>query len=612
MRSIWKKLDVLKINLQNDYNIDILGVSETWLNSSLDDNMLNIQNYNIIRNDRSWNDDVTNTNSKVKRGGGVCMYIKNNIKFSTHALEMYNVSCRNIECQWVKILLDKQRNIVIGNIYRPPQGNIKNFVEYLEGVIENLDLSKEDLVLMGDFNIDFLDKTSNDLKIMEPFTTQIGLDKYIQFPTHYSNNKNSCIDQILSNSNFIESGGVENLNISDHQMVFIIRKKVKKVKDKITFKGRSYRNYDHNLFQNQLRNHDWGQLFEEKCPNKIWTILIDTIHYYINLQCPLKEFKINKIKEPWITHELLEFIKDKDKALRTAKRTKLHDNWIIAKRLRNECLTRVRNCKANFIQNELDMNSDDSKKIWNSIKQVIPDAKKNKDRMFLIDTITNKEVEPNELPNFINNFFADIGPNLARNITGNWVYSGVTSDIELHDVVVNEIEISKACHEINVNKSSSIKNISSRVIKDAFLGIPNVVQFLIQTALDEGIFPDEWKIANITPLQKGGNKTNVSNLRPVSILPLPSKIIERILHDRIMFHLERNNLLEQNQGGFRKNHSTMDTIARFTNDIFEGINNRKCTTSVFIDLAKAFDTVNHNILLKKLNHLGIRGNLKNY
>ena len=176
-------------------------------------------------------------------------------------------------------------------------------------------------------------------------------------------------------------------------------------------------------------------------------------------------------------------------------------------------------------------------------------------------------------------------------------------------VITNEAEINKACHEINVNKSSNVKNLSSRIIKDAFLGITNIIRYMIQTAFDEGVFPDDWKIANVTPLKKGGDKTNVSNLRPVSILPLPSKIIERILHDRIMFHLERNNLLEPNQGGFRKNHSTMDKIAKFTNDIFEGMNNRQYTTSIFIDLAKAFDTVNHHILLKKLTHLGIKGNL---
>ena len=420
----------------------------------------------------------------------------------------------------------------------------------------------------------------------------------------------------MSNSNFIEKSGIGNYNISDHQMVYVIRKKSKPVNEKINFKGRSYRNYEAQVFQNKLQQHNWINLLNETCPNKIWEELIETIKMYIDQQCPLKEFRIRKVKEPWITPELLEFIKDKDKALKKAKKTKLPEEWIVARRLRNECLTRVRNCKAEFIQNELTTNQDDSKKFWNSIKTVIPDTKNNRNKMYIIDGITNKNVVPEELPDFINSFFADIGPNLASKIIGNWDYNGIKSDVELHDIVVNEIEILKICNDINVNKSSSIKNVSSRVIKDAFLSIPNIIQHLIQSALDIGIFPDEWKIANITPLQKGGDKTSVTNLRPVSLLPLPSKIIERILHERIMFHLERNNLLEINQGGFRKNHSTMDTIAKFTNDIFDGINNRNITTAVFIDLAKAFDTVNHEILLKKLDFIGIKGNLlkllKNY
>ena len=323
----------------------------------------------------------------------------------------------------------------------------------------------------------------------------------------------------------------------------------------------------------------------------------------------MKEFNIKRVKEPWVTPELLEFIKDKDKALKKAKKSQLLEDWIVARRLRNECLARVRNCKAEFIQDELTTNQDDSKKFWNSIKTIIPDDKSKHNKLFIIDGINNKNVVPEELPDFVNNFFADIGPNLASKITGNWNYSGIRSDIELHDIIVNEIEILKICNDINVNKSSSVKNVSSRVLKDAFTCIPKVICHLIQSSLDKGIFPDEWKIANITPLQKGGEKTSVSNLRPVSLLPLPSKIIERIIHDRIMFHVERNNLLENNQGGFRKNHSTMDTIAKFTNDIFEGINNREITTAVFIDLAKAFDTVNHTILLKKLGYIGIKGNL---
>ena len=192
VRSLWNKLNVLKINLQNELNIDIIGISESWLTNNLDDNLINIPNYNIIRHDRKWEE-----NGNVKIGGGVCVYIKNDINYSTHALSMYNISCINVECQWVRIIKKKQRNVVIGNVYRPPQGKVKNFVDYIEGVMENLNLDCEDIILMGDFNIDFLDKTSSEYKQMNSLMRHAGLDAYIQEPTHFSGNKNSCLDQII-------------------------------------------------------------------------------------------------------------------------------------------------------------------------------------------------------------------------------------------------------------------------------------------------------------------------------------------------------------------------------------------------------------------------------
>ena len=158
IRSLWPKIDTLKILLQHEIDVDILGLSESWLTSTLDNNIVNIPGYDIIRNDRNWCDNDNENGKNVKKGGGVCLYINHNMNYSTHALSNYNVSCKNIECQWIKIIQEKQRNIVVGNVYRPPQGNVKNAVEYLEGVFELLDLEHEDLILMGDFNIDFLEK----------------------------------------------------------------------------------------------------------------------------------------------------------------------------------------------------------------------------------------------------------------------------------------------------------------------------------------------------------------------------------------------------------------------------------------------------------------------
>ena len=200
IRSIWHRIDVLKINLQNNIDIDIFGISETWLTKGLSDNLVNIPNYDILRCDRGWSEDNNNIddNINIKKGGGVCMYIKNELNYSTHAMNVYDVSCKNVECHWARIIQEKQRNVIIGNLYRPPQGKVKNFIDYLEGVFEHLDLAREDLILMGDFNIDFLDKNSQDFKLLYNLIKQTGLDILINKPTHFSSQKNSCIDQIIS------------------------------------------------------------------------------------------------------------------------------------------------------------------------------------------------------------------------------------------------------------------------------------------------------------------------------------------------------------------------------------------------------------------------------
>ena len=172
----------------------------------------------------------------------------------------------------------------------------------------------------------------------------------------------------------------------------------------------------------------------------------------------------------------------------------------------------------------------------------------------------------------------------------------------------------KYCKNIEIYKSSSVPNLSSRILKDAFISHIDKLHFLFDKILKTANFPDEWKCATVIPLKKGGVSTLVSNLRPISLLPLPSKIFEKIIHNRMIFHLEANHLLDDKQGGFRKNNSTINTAVKSTNDIFNAMNNRNNTVATFIDMAKAFDTVNHQILLNKIEKLGFswKNLLKSY
>ena len=188
---------------------------------------------------------------------------------------------------------------------------------------------------------------------------------------------------------------------------------------------------------------------------------------------------------------------------------------------------------------------------------------------------------------------------MAKDCTQPWQYSGDVCENLLADIETTPAEIIEICKNININKSSSIDNLSSELLKDAFLAIPDKLCLLFNNCFSTASIPNVWKYAKVTPLPKGGDSQVVSNYRPISLLPLLSKLIEKIVHKNLYNHLMQWNLLEERQGGFRPGHSTVSTCSYFTNDLYLANNHNEITIAVFIDAMKAFDTVNHQILIKK-------------
>ena len=402
------------------------------------------------------------------------------------------------------------------------------------------------------------------------------------------------------------------MNISDHELIFVTKKKHFTKRKLVNFTGRSYRNYNRDAFQIQLRNACWVEYWGLRNPNDCWQTILNHIVREISIMCPLKARKVRSSNEPWLTNGILEAIYDKDLAWKQAKRSGNPHDINRAKQLRNQVKDRIRRAKRDFIQEELENDQGSSKKFWEKINHILP-TKNVGNTIRLVNHENGLPVEDIDTPNYINTFFTDIGPNLANSLNDTWV-----DDLPLYEgekignIHVDEQVMGKLISDINVNKASSVLNISTKILKDAFLVLIPQLTYMYNLSFETGMFPDSWKLANVIPLKKGGDPTDVGNLRPISLLPLPGKLAERLMHTHISQFIESHGLFNSKQGGFRKGRSTISTVATLTDDLLTGFNNKKYSIATFIDLKKAFDTINHDILIKKLPHFGMNIDIINW
>ena len=293
--------------------------------------------------------------------------------------------------------------------------------------------------------------------------------------------------------------------------------------------------------------------------------------------------------------------------------------WNIAKYLQNVTNTNIRHAKRDFVLHKLKENKNNAKKFWKLIQSVVPSNKSKTNDDILLKN-GNAKLEREEVATFINDYFINVG---KMNATINMSTSIPTRQVPDENVAmdasvscpiaeVSEQEVLRVIRSINVSKSSGIEHISSFVIKSAFETLKPKVTFMYNLSISTTQFPDSWKKALVVPIQKKGNLTKVQNFRPISLLPLPGKIMEKLMRHQISHHLENNSLLAKEQHGFRKAHSTIHAIAQLTNHISKKFDAKLPTLAVFIDFKKAIDCVQHPILLEKLERMNLDESVVNW
>ena len=271
----------------------------------------------------------------------------------------------------------------------------------------------------------------------------------------------------------------------------------------------------------------------------------------------------------------------------------------------------MRNAEREHYKNLLLKNKNNLKKSWSIIKEVINHNKSDisaASREFIINN--NKITNPSIIANSFNNYYVNVGPALAENISQTDIspttYIFYNNESSLFLNPTNEEEVKRIISQLK-EASPGCDTIHSKIVKKTFEYFADPLVHILNLSLSQGIFPNELKLAKVIPIYKAGDIHNITNYRPVSVLPIFSKIFEQIMYTRLNKFINDNDILYKYQFGFRKNHNTSLALMILLDKIYDSFNDNKHVVGIFLDLRKAFDTIDHGILLKKLYKYGIRG-----
>ena len=253
----------------------------------------------------------------------------------------------------------------------------------------------------------------------------------------------------------------------------------------------------------------------------------------------------------------------------------------------------------------------DSKRTWQVMKKM---TGKQKTKLNLLpqQIKVDKTIikNPRDIAKEFNKFFTSAGLKLTKKsqTLKKKIQHFLTSHNEkMQFKELNFDEFEEAFKSLKQNKAAGFDDLSSNIIIDAYDSLKNILFHVFKVSIKQGIFPDSLKVAKETPIFKSDAKDSISNYRPISILPAFLKVLERIMYNRVYNHLDSKGLLYEKQFGFQRNNSTEHAILPLTRDIRGSFEKGEYTLGVFIDLSKAFDTVDHQILIKKLQYYGIDG-----
>ena len=515
-----------------------------------------------------------------------------------------------------KSVFNTDSNIVIGVIYRMPNSSVDVFNDRISDILNVLQRERKLCYLLGDLNIDLL-KAEDHRATGELLDVLYCCNVFplITKPTRVTGTTATLIDHILTNNldnDMRHIQGILCTSISDHYAVFHVAGKAKtdhaQTGIPVLIRNMGRRNIA--KFISEMNMIDWQFVLNETDTAMAYRKFHEAISLKYNACFPYRKISKRYYKnKPWLSTALKESIKIKNKLYVKSKRSGNSEKVSYYKKYRNKLNQLIRSAERKHFHDVLLEHKSNLKKSWQVIKTVINKRKYTPvNTKFKVNGATTND--GNVIANKFNSFFVNVGTVLAISITPtdknpvDYIQQDMISNLYFDPVT--EQEIYKIIDKFKDN-AAGWDDLKSTMIKHIKESITTPLVHICNRSFETGIFPSELKIANMVPIYKSGDEMVFSNYRPVSVLPVFSKLLERLVYNRLISHINENKLLYEYQFGFQKGKSTYLAIMMLVDKITEALDQGECVVGVFLDFSKAFDTVDRNILLQKLHKYGICG-----
>lgn len=578
--------------------VDVVCLSEHWLGEGAALGLC-VEGYTVA---------AMYCRHKTSRGG-VCILVKNH--FSKEFVTMNSIThlCLDTHFEATAVYFPKFRTTIMA-VYRSPSGTLEVFFERFEEALRLLIRDSIKIVICGDFNIHFWSSSGSDLYMLDVLNS-FGLRATIKGITRPTASGGSCIDNIITNLMPGEcSAEVLPSAISDHEaQVFVCSTlKHRDLQDPGVSHVRVFNKNNINKFMIGLSGVDWASVLSDYSVEAQFHNFHRVFMGCFYSAFPKVTSKKRSKKQPvWLSDSILKakedlldwYILQRDFPLQYKE---------IFKRKKREYRNMISKAKSTAAEAHISSSTNTAKAVWQVVKGASNFKKGNSDSIINDIEFNGQHISsPYQIASIFNDYFIkqSFGAS-GNNIPSSFSAIAVLSQ-SFFCTPTTEYEVNSVISSMKNSRSCDVYDISPFLIKTVADCVVTPLTVLFNNSITEGVFPSILKISKVVPVFKKADKKCISNYRPISLLPIFGKIFERLVYSRLVDFFVSHGVISDNQFGFTKGKSTSDAINLFFTTILSSIDNNKYPFGIFCDLTQAFDTVNHSLLLDKLEACGVRG-----